>query len=98
MEDKPEEKVAVAPALEEIKKNLKTKGLVFGRERVGKLMSKGLLLKVFMASNVQSDLENDLAYYAKIGGVTLSKVGIPNDELGIYCKKPYSISVIGLLK
>ena len=83
-------------ALTEIKKNLKTEKLVLGSSRTLKLLKEGKLSKIFVSANTPKEMVEDLKYYTKLADVEVEKVDMPNDELGIYCKKPYSISVIGL--
>ena len=84
-------------ATDEIKNNLKTDKLVIGTDKTVKLLKLGKLAKVFVAENTAELVENDLDYYSKINNVELSKLNIDNEELGVLCKKPFSISVIGLL-
>ena len=83
--------------VEEIKNNLKTDKLVIGTDKTVKLLKLGKLAKVFVAENTAELVENDLDYYSKINNVELSKLNIDNEELGVLCKKPFSISVMGLL-
>lgn len=89
-------KAAVNPTTE-IKKNLKTDKLVIGTDKTVKLLKLGKLAKVFIANNTPEITENDLNYYSRINNVEISKLKIDNEELGVLCKKPFSISVIGLL-
>lgn len=84
-------------SVEEIKNNLKTDKLVIGTDKTVKLLKLGKLAKVFVAENTAELVENDLDYYSKINNVEVSKLNIDNEELGVLCKKPFSISVIGLL-
>jgi large subunit ribosomal protein L30e len=84
--------------LEELKKHLKTKNIIFGRDRTFNLVKHGKISKVFLASNAPADMVADLEHYSKISEFHIAKLEIPNDELGIFCKKPFSISVIGLMK
>ena len=84
-------------ATDEIKKNLKTDKLVIGMDKTVKLLKLGKLAKVFIAKNTAEITENDLNYYSKINNIELSKLNIDNEELGVLCKKPFSISVMGLL-
>ena len=51
-----------------------------------------------MSLNTPESVIKDVEYYGKLVETELVKLNMPNDELGIYCKKPYSVSVIGLLK
>lgn len=83
-------------AITEIKNNLKTEKLVLGCAKTLKLLKLGKLSKVFVSANTPKDMEEDIKYYTKLADVDVEKVNLPNDELGTYCKKPYSISVIGL--
>ena len=84
-------------ATDEIKKNLKTDKLVIGTDKTVKLLKLGKLAKVFVAENTAELVENDLNYYSKINNIEVSKLDIDNEELGVLCKKPFSISVMGLL-
>jgi ribosomal protein L30E len=83
---------------DEIKKVLTSKKLVLGKDEVLKNIRKGLMSKVFIASNCPEMLLNDLQKYSKMSGFELLETKVPNDELGSVCKKPFSIVVLGLLK
>jgi len=83
-------------SISEIKKLLKTDKLVIGKDRILKGLKSGRLEKVFVSSNCS--YTKDIEYYAKLGKVELSKLKMPNDELGVVCKKSFSISAIGVLK
>jgi len=85
-------------SLDEIKKNLKSKNLIIGTKVSLKEMKLGNLQKLFLASNVTEELKNDIEHYSEIGGLKVEILTVPNDELGAICKKPFSISVIGLKK
>ena len=54
--------------------------------------------KVFLSSNCPAGIEKDLSYYAGLSGAEVHKLEYPNDELGVVCKKPFSISVLAVLK
>ena len=88
----------ITDAMDTIKKNLKTDKLVIGLERTLKLMRQGKIAKVFLASNIAEDTEEDFRYYSGMSGTDIIKLELPNDELGTYAKKTFSISAIGLLK
>ena len=83
-------------ATDEIKKNLKTDKLVIGTDKTLKLLKLGKLAKIFIAKNTAELVENDLNYYSKINSIEVLKLDIDNEEMGVLCKKPFSISVIGL--
>ena len=85
-------------AIEEIKKLLKSKQAIIGTERVMKHLKAGRMAKVFLSSNCSKEAKEDIGAYAKLAQAEVIQLGIPNDELGVLCKKPFSIAVIGIVK
>ncbi len=85
-------------ALDEIKKLLKTKKLILGSERTIKGLKTGKIFKVVYSLNCPQDIKSDIEQYCSIGNIDAVRLDIENDELGIICKKPFSISVIGITK
>ncbi len=81
--------------MNELKEALKEKGLVLGRDKTLKKMRAGDIKKVFLASNCPKHIEETVEYYAKLNKVKVSKLEINNKELGIRCKKPFSVMVLG---
>jgi len=82
----------------EIKKMLKSGNVIIGTERALKKLKLGKIQKVLVSSNCPSNIENDVNYYAGLSGAEVNKLDYPNDELGVLCKKPFSISVLALVK
>ena len=82
----------------EIKKLIKAKNIVIGTEKTIKNLKVGKVEKVIISSNCSESILNDLNYYTGLGKVETIKVNYPNDELGVICKKPFSISVLSILK
>ena len=82
----------------EIKKMLKKGGFIIGTEKTIKRMKLGKVEKVFVSSNCPAKVEKDISHYAQLSGTEFHKVEYPNDELGVICKKPFSISVLAFLK
>ena len=82
-------------SIENLKKILKEKKVIFGSERTLKLLRRGKLTEIFIASNCPKNVKADIIHYAKIANVKLTELEEPNDELGVICKKPFSISVLG---
>ena len=85
-------------SLAEFKKLLKSKPIVIGTERTLKNLKLGRVQKVLISANCPAGVEKNVNYYAGLGEAELHKLDYPNDELGVICKKPFSISVLGLLK
>ncbi len=84
------------PAVE-IRKLFEEGKLVIGTERVEKLLKQGKLKKVFIASNCKEDTKQSFEAYAKLAKADFEQIELSNEEMGIACKKPFSISAVGVL-
>lgn len=82
----------------EIKKLLKEKSLIMGKESAIKNAKLGKAEKVFLASNCSDKDREDINRYADSSGAEVIGLKQNNEELGIICKKPFSISVLSVLK
>ncbi len=82
----------------EIKKMLKAGNMIIGTEKAIKSLKLGRVQKVMLSSNCPEQVEKDINHYAGLGGAESVKLDYPNDELSVICKKPFSISVLALLK
>lgn len=84
--------------INEIKKALKNKKIIIGTERTIKNLRLGKISKVFLTSNCPEDVKKNIKYYSKLAKVEVIQLKQPNDELGALCKKPFSISVLSVIK
>ena len=82
----------------EIKKIIKARKIIIGTGRTIKSLRLGKVDKVILSSNCADRTVNDINYYAALSKAETITVRYPNDELGVICKKPFSISVLALLK
>ncbi len=82
----------------EIKKLIKEKNLVIGTERTIKNLKTGKVEKVILSSNCSEATLNNLRHYTELNKTETIRVNYPNNELGVICKKPFSISVLSILK
>jgi ribosomal protein L30E len=78
----------------EIRKLLGSDKLIIGTDRCMKLLREGQLKKVMLASNANLQTVEDVQRYNS--GAEVIVLDIPNEELGVYCKKPFNISVLGI--
>ena len=92
------EQVVLPKSLEELKKHLKSKNIIFGRDRTIKALRASKLAKIFISSNAPKDLLEDVDHYSKLSHIEIYKLEIPNDELGTFCKKTFAVSVVGMIK
>jgi large subunit ribosomal protein L30e len=84
--------------LTELRKHVQSSKLVIGTDEVIKLLKHNKVAKVFAASNCPKSVKEDLKHYSSMAECELLELAVPNDELGILCKKPFSISVVGVLR
>jgi large subunit ribosomal protein L30e len=82
----------------EIRKLAESGKLVMGTERAIKQLKQGKVKKVFITSNCPGDVRENVKRYARLSKVEVTELEIPNDELGVICKKPFSISIAGVVK
>ena len=83
---------------EEIKNALEGETLLIGTKTVIKALQQGAVRKIILAANCAADAVADVRAQAEIAGVEIVQLDVPNDELGVLCKKPFSISILGLRK
>lgn len=82
----------------DIKKLLGSEKLVIGTDEVLKNLKNNKVLKVALSSNCNAETKNDVEHYAGLSEVEVVELDIPNDQLGVVCKKPFNVSIIAILK
>lgn len=80
--------------IEDLKKILEEKSLIFGFERTLKRLQNGKTKKIFLAKNISEHMKREILQYAK--EVPIDHLDITNEEMGMLCKKPYKISVASI--
>ncbi len=88
----------VQSAADEIRKKIEEKKIVIGTERTIKNLKLGKIEKVYVTKNCPDDVKKDIEHYAKLGKANVVNLKYSNEELGIICKKPFSISVVSMVK
>ena len=68
--------------------------LIFGTDRVLKLLRNDKLLRVYLSRNCNVNVKQDIQLLGK--GVEVVELEYVNSEVGTICKKPFSVSVVGL--
>ncbi len=85
-------------ALKDIRKAVDEKNAVIGVERVVKGLKRDEIKEVYLSSNCPEDIENEIKYLAKLSKCKVSKLKKTNEELGMFCRKPFFIAVLGIKK
>jgi len=81
---------------EEIRKLLKEEKLVIGTEKTIKSLKEDKVLRVFISKNCPSYVKQEIV--SNLSKAELVELEQNNQQLGTICKKPYSISVMSLLR
>jgi large subunit ribosomal protein L30e len=84
--------------MDEIKKGLKEGKLILGTKRTVKAIRAGGVSKIFLASNCPDVIVEDIEHYCAITEVPIEKLTVDCNELGSVCKKPFYVSVVGIVK
>ncbi|HLC99179.1 MAG TPA: ribosomal L7Ae/L30e/S12e/Gadd45 family protein [Candidatus Nanoarchaeia archaeon] len=84
--------------MEDIKKLVKEKKVFIGKDQTLKNLRLGKVSKVLLASNCPAELKETIERYSKMSGASVEQLDVPNDELGILCRKHFFISVMGVKK
>ena len=82
----------------ELLKLLRDGLLVFGADVVTKKVKTGHIAKVFLAKNAPKDAVQEITYLQKVTSFEIEQSDMTNVQLGELCKKPFSISIIGVAK
>ncbi len=82
--------------VEELRKE--QKNLLIGTEKALTGLRSGEVKKVFVSSNCPDSVKKDIERLGKISNTEIVMLDFPNDELGVVCKKQFSISVVSLPK
>lgn len=85
-------------SIDDIKKAIESDKAVVGTQRVLKGLKLGNIASVYMTTNVPKDVLEDIKHYSELSNTEVIELDVPNDELGTLCKKPFSISVLGIAK
>lgn len=81
----------------ELKKLMASEKLVFGSERTIKLLRDNKLSKVYLSSNCDDDQKDMVMHLGKINDVPVEQLDKSAEDIGVICRKPFSIAVIGVL-
>jgi len=91
-------KKEIDPNITELKEVLENKKAIIGTELTLKRIKQDKVSKVFLSSNCPEDVLDDINHYAKLSKFTVVRLSQPNTELGIVCKKPFSVCIVGSLR
>lgn len=82
----------------DVRKLAVSDSLILGAERTIKELKRGNLSKVLIASNCSKKIKATVQYYCEISKIPFEELKEDDVELGVLCKKQFSISVAGVIK
>ncbi|MBW2970290.1 ribosomal L7Ae/L30e/S12e/Gadd45 family protein [Candidatus Woesearchaeota archaeon] len=83
--------------VEELKKLVAAEKVILGTDGSLKMLRRGKLVKVVLSSNCDPKVKEDFERYCKLAGIECVSIAQNSDEIGVLCRKPFAISVIGVL-
>jgi len=85
-------------SVKEIRESLQKKQAIIGKDKVIKGLKTGKVKKIFLSSNCSENMSKHIRRYSELSDVEVVDIKQTNVELGVLCKKPFSISTIGIAK
>ena len=92
------DKVDNEKIMKELREKLLENKVIIGTERVLKKLKNGKIASILIANNCSESTKNDLQQYTKLNNTPLIELDINNEELGVFCKKNFFVSVLGIVK
>lgn len=81
-----------------VKEGLSSGKLVIGLNSVLRGLRSGELVRVLVSRNAPVSVVEDLRFYSGLCGVEFSVFSGDSKELGVVCRKPFLVSVVGFRK
>lgn len=79
-----------------IKKAVESEKVIIGLKETLEAVRAKQTKEVYVASNCPSKVLEELSTLCELQKIPLTTLSIPNDELGVVCKKPYAILVLAI--
>jgi len=83
---------------DQLRKLIDDKKVTIGTASTLKALKQDKLKRIVIASNASQATSDAVSRYSKQTGVAIDELSVPNDELGVICKKPFSIALLGIKK
>jgi len=80
----------------DLRVKIQEKKVVIGAEKVLKELKAKRVQKVYLASNCPAKLHEDVKYYASVAEIPVVDMAYSNEELGVFCKKNFFVSVLAI--
>lgn len=84
--------------MKELKAKLRERKVVLGTEGVIKKLRAGAIERVFLVRNCPEEIKKDILHFSTLANIQAGELELDNEELGVFCKKGFFVSVIGIVK
>jgi large subunit ribosomal protein L30e len=81
-------------SLADLKKALKEEKIAFGANQAIRNLKNGKTKVIFLANNCSDKIRKNIEYYANLSKAKIIDLDKSKNELSVFCKKGYPISVI----
>jgi ribosomal protein L30E len=83
---------------DQLRKLIEDRKTTIGTTSTLKALKQDKLKRLVLASNASQTTQEAVKRYSEQSGVPIDELSVPNDELGVMCKKPFSIALLGIKK
>lgn len=88
---------AMEEDVKELKIRIQDKKVLLGTQRVSKALKAGKVAKIFLARNCEPQNRENIERYALLENVPVIELDLSNEELGVFCKKNFFVSVLAII-
>ena len=85
-------------AFDSIKKAMKDNNLIIGYNRSIKALKTSKAELIILANNTPARILSEVKSAAKVANIPIEVIDKSNVELGATCKKPFSVSIVSVLR
>jgi ribosomal protein L30E len=89
-------KKEISEDLKELRTKLLDNKVILGTDKTLKGLQAKSVEKVYLSKNCPEATAKDIQHYASLGGITVISLDMDNEELGVFCKKNFFISVLAI--
>ncbi|PIN87442.1 50S ribosomal protein L30 [Candidatus Woesearchaeota archaeon CG10_big_fil_rev_8_21_14_0_10_32_24] len=84
----------ISEELKELRSKLLDNKVILGTEKTLKGLQSQSVEKVYVAKNCIESTLKDIQHYAGLAGIPVIYLDLNNEELGVFCKKNFFVSVL----
>ncbi|MBT3836249.1 50S ribosomal protein L30 [Candidatus Woesearchaeota archaeon] len=89
-------KKEISEDLKELRSKLLENNVILGTDKTLKALQAKGVEKVYLSKNCPKTTVEDIQHYASLADVQVISLEMDNEELGVFCKKNFFISVLAI--